>query len=177
MKRRNGRIPFLIYVLVRWLRTLPVILACLMMIYACPNTSSGPLFGLQLRNFTDNCNKCGWADVTGFSNKMRASEIVSWRYMLYILYILYIYVYNIKYIHTWYRFHKLELPFQCLPHAWYLSADFQLYVMSYFLVLLLFRKSMLGIKVSVFIIFGSMVVHGVSLKGPIIGFPGEIDMR
>lgn len=77
MVKSKGKINFIVYVMVRWLRTLPVILACLMLIYAHPNTSNGPLFGLQLRNFTDNCDKCGWADITGFSNKMLASEIVS----------------------------------------------------------------------------------------------------
>lgn len=160
MVKSKGKINFIVYVLVRWLRTLPVILACLMMIYAHPNTSNGPLFGLQLRNLTDNCDKCGWADITGFSNKMLASEIVS-RAMTKI---------NPN------SHFPIEM-LQCLPHAWYLSGDYQFYVMSYFLVLLFFRKSFLAIKISVFIILASMITHGLSLRGPIIGFPGEIDMR
>lgn len=36
---------------------------------------------------------------------------------------------------------------QCLPHGWYLAADFQLYVMSYFVIRLLYKRPRIGFAI------------------------------
>lgn len=40
---------------------------------------------------------------------------------------------------------------QCLPHAWYLGADFQLYVLSLPLLLLIYNKPKVGLSLTTFI--------------------------
>lgn len=51
-------------------------------------------------------------------------------------------------------------PLQCLTHAWYLGADFQLYLTSFFVLITLYKKPMLGVALTLVIIFVGMVAQG-----------------
>lgn len=51
------------------MRTLPVIVACVLMIISYPNEpSAGPLFSVSLENMTANCIKTWNKDVFGYGN-------------------------------------------------------------------------------------------------------------
>lgn len=93
--KKNGHLNFVFYFVARYLRTLPIVLVTLMIIYAFPtNLGSGPYFNTALRNITGNCINNGWAEILLVSNQINLGEI-------------------------------------CLPHGWYLAADFHLYVLSF----------------------------------------------
>lgn len=49
---------------------------------------------------------------------------------------------------------------QCLTHAWYLGADFQLYLTSFFLLVMLYRKPMVGVCMTLAAIFVGMLAAG-----------------
>ncbi|KAI1286398.1 Nose resistant to fluoxetine protein 6 [Halotydeus destructor] len=67
--KRNGRISFKMYSMIRFLRPLPVILATILLLISFPESwGSGPIFASTYQNISGNCLTTGWADILGVSN-------------------------------------------------------------------------------------------------------------
>lgn len=64
-----------------------------------------------------------------------------------------------------------------MPHAWYLSADIQLYTACFGLILLLFKRPKIGVPVSFLLILSSMAALIWYIGGPLKGFPGDLDFE
>lgn len=56
------------------------------------------------------------------------------------------------------------LTYQAFPHTWYLSADYQLYLLSYFVIILLYKTPKVGLIISGVLILTGTVAHGLVLK-------------
>ena len=53
----------------------------------------------------------------------------------------------------------LYLKIQCLPHGWYMSADFQLYMSSFLVLPLLYKSPKKGLLTLFAIIFGGFILQ------------------
>lgn len=74
----EGRISFRSYVCVRYLRTIPVIIAMMLIILAFPMyLGTGPVYRLTLNTITRNCIENGWAELLAVSNIFNVDKIVS----------------------------------------------------------------------------------------------------
>lgn len=110
--KRNGNLNFVTFAIMRFVRTTPLILATLLMIFAFPaSLGSGPTFERTLANVTNNCELNGWRELLYISNLYPANEI-------------------------------------CLPHGWFMAADFQLYIISFFLIILMYKRPKVGITLT-----------------------------
>lgn len=123
------------------MRTLPVIIACILIVISFPNSSSaGPLFAVSLENMTANCLSTWHKEILAYGN-----------------------------------LGKNAVDTMCMPHAWYLSADIQLYALSFGLILLLFKRPVIGVPLSVGLVFSSFAALIWYIGGPLKGFPGDLD--
>lgn len=78
LKATNGQLMFLTFACVRYLRTLPVIIAGLLMALAFPvSLGSGPVFRTTVNTITSNTVERGWAELAAISNIFNVDSIVS----------------------------------------------------------------------------------------------------
>lgn len=64
-----------------------------------------------------------------------------------------------------------------MPHAWYLSADIQLYTLCYILIILLYKRPNIGVPISILLIISSMGALIWYIGGPLKGFPCDLDFE
>lgn len=81
LKVTKGQIGFTMYAVIRYIRTLPVMMATLLLIMAFPTEGlgSGPVFRATMNLITSNCVNNGWAELVALSNIFGARDIVSFR--------------------------------------------------------------------------------------------------
>lgn len=78
LKAHNGKLNFLTFAMSRFLRTLPVITATLMIVFAYPvKLGTGPVYRITLNHILTTCAQNGWADQLAFSNFFNGNSIVS----------------------------------------------------------------------------------------------------
>lgn len=123
LEKSRGKTTLALFLMLRILRTLPVTLVCLLLVYSFPvlPPGSGPLVTRAQQSILSNCLKNGWKELLFISNFQ-----------------------NIQHI--------------CYPVGWYLSADLQLYALSYISLLALAMKPRLGYL----LIFAKVVIGVVS---------------
>lgn len=131
MVKRGGRISLMQFAMGRFLRTTPTIIGTLVIVLSFPTSwGNGPVFMYGVRNVTENCLKNFWAELSYTSNQIDGPFIVSssWLTKMFISSNVIIFIF--------FR--------QCLPHGWYMGADFQLYILSFALLSTLHNKPRLG---------------------------------
>ncbi|XP_035209686.1 nose resistant to fluoxetine protein 6-like [Stegodyphus dumicola] len=62
---------------------------------------------------------------------------------------------NLLFINNFYKYDNL-----CMVHTWYIACDFQLFIFSLFLLLVLFKWPKVGISLSFTVIFAAMIYDG-----------------
>lgn len=73
----HGKVSFTKYFMTRYLKTLPVIFAGILLVVAFPPLlGGGPLSQQNLVKVTNNCIKNYWSELLGFSNQISPSEMV-----------------------------------------------------------------------------------------------------
>lgn len=78
MVKRNGSIRLFPFLLGRWLRTTPMIVFTLLLVFAFPATlGSGPVFNIGLNNVTANCFLNWFPELAYYSNQNKAVYAVS----------------------------------------------------------------------------------------------------
>jgi peptidoglycan/LPS O-acetylase OafA/YrhL len=101
-------------ILIRALRTLPVVGFVILLTLSLPSTLpfnlTGPLTPSVFKNMTDICMNHGWKEMTFTANILQA--------------------------------HHLDI---CLPVAWFISADMQIFVVSLFIIVALYYKRIIGL--------------------------------
>ncbi|KAI1279545.1 Nose resistant to fluoxetine protein 6 [Halotydeus destructor] len=108
---KKGKLPFPLFALARYIRTTPMIMATLLMIFAFPVTwGSGPAWQYGYHNVTGNCFNGWFHEITYLSNQKQG-------------------------------------PYICFPPGWYLAADFQLYILSFPILILLYKRPRLGLTI------------------------------
>lgn len=74
----KGRISFIKYAIVRYVRTLPVIIFTLLLVFVFPaKLGSGPVFRTTLNTITNNAIENGWSELVALSNFFNVDKIVS----------------------------------------------------------------------------------------------------
>ena len=74
----NGKLKFKIFLLVRYLRLLPIVLTFVLITIAAPAvpmSGSGILFGPVVKRMSENCNLNGWREVAMIGNWVHAADI------------------------------------------------------------------------------------------------------
>lgn len=109
LEKSKGKFTFALFMLLRILRTLPITLVCLLLMYSFPllPSGSGPLVDKAQQFMLTNCLNNGWKELLFVSNYQKIEEI-------------------------------------CYPVGWYLSADLQLYALSYLPLIALAIKPKIG---------------------------------
>lgn len=124
LQSTKGRLDFKSFILVRFLRLLPIVLTMVLITIAAPMmniTNGGLLFNPVVQRMSENCHLNGWREITFIGNWVPAADT-------------------------------------CLTVGWFLSADFQLNVICFPLLLSLFNNLRKGINQAlVYIIFGIFV--------------------
>lgn len=139
--KRGGNLSFALFAIARFLRTTPVIIATILMVLAFPASwGSGPNFAEVLHNVTTTCVNHAWKEMLYVSNSYDVTSVVSSRFDV---------------VSSTASF----ASFQCLPHGWYISADFQLYLASFAVLTLLYKKPRAG----VFVLF-ALIAFGFALQ-------------
>ena len=125
IEKKKGRLSVVSFLFLRAIRTLPVTIFCMLIIYSFPLVSfrAGPLMNHIQKNLTGLCIENGWKDLIFVANTGNP-------------------VYN------------------CSAISWYASADFQLYALSFFTLILLYKKPKLGIYFTFFQIFAGIIIQG-----------------
>lgn len=78
MVKRNGKIRLFPFLVGRWLRTTPVIMFTLMVVFGFPgHFGSGPVFNIGLNNVTANCFNTWFPELAYYSNQNKAVYAVS----------------------------------------------------------------------------------------------------
>lgn len=131
IEKRKGNVSFTSFVLIRYLRSIPVVGACIMILVSFPNPSgSGVLFNYVQSNMTGNCVQHGWKELTFLSNQLATENL-------------------------------------CFGVGWYLSADFQLYVASFVVIMTLYQNPRKGwILASLFISIGIFIQSFILYSNP-----------
>ncbi|KAI1288134.1 hypothetical protein HDE_09625 [Halotydeus destructor] len=131
MLKTNGRLIFAQYVMVRVVRTVPVVLVTILIAIAFPaSLGSGPVFYEHINNITATCVQNGWRELAMISNTFPVENT-------------------------------------CLNHCWYISADFQLYLLGFLVMPVLFKKPTLGVAIvcALTVLFFVYHVIGVNALG------------
>ena len=123
IEKRNGKVSFSSFVLIRYLRSIPVVAACIMILVSFPTQpGSGVLFKHVHANMTANCIVNGWKELTFMSNQLPTESL-------------------------------------CFGVGWYLSADFQLYVLSFFVIIAMYRNPKSGLKLALLFILAGVGIQ------------------
>ena len=132
---------FFSYVLIRWLRLVPSVVAILCLTILLQKFGKGPLFHEQLTEpYVKPCYDYWWTHVLFINNFWTLDKMV-------------------RLISTLILFHLPLLRssvLQCGPNLWFIAADLQLHVLLYVVIFLYFRKKFLAYFVSIILIVCSL---------------------
>ena len=120
---RRGKVHFFSFVILRYLRMLPVIIGYQLIVFAFNPFGHGPLSNYVHQNVSHNCLHNGWREIFLISNTLNERE-------------------------------------SCNVTGWYLSADFQLYILSFAIISIINRSPKRGIITGLIVCIIGMVIHG-----------------
>lgn len=79
MQKTNGKLSLLLYVIGRWARSIPVILAMLLIVLAFPfSWGDGPLWAQGYYNITTNARKNYLSEIFYYSNYVEPTDQVNY---------------------------------------------------------------------------------------------------
>ncbi|KAI1283735.1 Nose resistant to fluoxetine protein 6 [Halotydeus destructor] len=121
---KSGRLSFGKFVLARWIRSTPLVIGSILIVWAFPvQWGSGPVWRSGYNNITTTCLTKWWTELLYIANHNQPQET-------------------------------------CVIQAWYLSADFQLYIVAYIFLVLLYKRPRLGVAAILLLIFGGVLFQG-----------------
>ena len=131
-KSKKG-ISFIGFLLLRALRTLPVVVGLMLIIFTFPIVSNGgPLMKPMQERLNDKCWQHGWKDLLFISN--------------------------------WGSFHEM-----CIPVAWFMSADFQLYAISFIYLICMKSRPKIALTLITGQILAGIFLHAKYLSDVEVG--------
>ncbi|XP_015785670.1 nose resistant to fluoxetine protein 6 [Tetranychus urticae] len=77
LEKTRGRLSFIQYIVVRYLRTTPTVIASILLIFIWPRLGSGPLFRELATKQTDNCIKHWWRNLLYINNYQHIFDMCS----------------------------------------------------------------------------------------------------
>ena len=146
-QRPSSSVPFSVYFVIRFLRTLPLIVACHLFGFAMPLFGNGlsPYMPATQRAIRDRCLDNWWRDYVFMSNAITVNE-------------------------------------NCNPATWFLAADMQLYVLSFFTIGLLVRRPGVGvtlvlIKVAIGVVLQAAAILWSDVSPVVVSFSTSDSIR
>lgn len=161
--KTKGKLDFLKYVSLRWMRFTPGLLGVMMIHFLWPLLGSGPMWKERTETLMKPCYTSWWQNFLYINNWVQHHEDI------------------VSLVATGYVDIPLtRLVSKCLKHSWYLSCDFQLHVLAYFPLVLMYQSRTRGLTAtSVLMVLGgfipALLVHYKSLPPTMIANTAYIE--